>query len=131
MPPPGPEAASRSPNRRRPSASRKLSVTDRLPLFSAVQYRLVPDVASGHRPTSGPPPSGSILITSAPSWARVMPPSGAAMKLETSSTVRPSSGAAALTGPGGPAPDRDHGKAGRCAGRELLANEENILYEYL
>ncbi len=71
-------------------------MTDRLPLFSPVQYKLVPDGASGQRPTSAPPPTGSTLITSAPSCAKVKPPSGAATKLETSRTVSPSSGAPAF-----------------------------------
>ena len=64
-----------------------------LALFRPVQYRLVPDGASGQRVMSGPPPTGSTRMTSAPSWARVSPPSGAATKLETSTTRSPASGA--------------------------------------
>ena len=39
---------------------------------------------------SRPPPRSSKRITSAPSWASVMPPSGAATNAEPSTTVRPS-----------------------------------------
>src|SRR5580704_13794284 len=54
---------------------------------------LVPEGASGQRCWSPAPRIGSILITSAPSWARVRPHSGEATKLEISRTVSPSSGA--------------------------------------
>src|ERR1700677_703487 len=101
---------------RRPAGSLKLMVTDRLPLFRLVQYRLVPDGASGQRFRSAPPPTGSILITSAPSWARVRPPSGAATKLEISRTVRPSSGRDSLTGTTGPAVPA--AGSGRSSGRD-------------
>src|SRR6478609_11166408 len=43
-----------------------------------------------------PPPTASKRITSAPSWARVMPPRGAATKAEPSTTRRPSRGAGSL-----------------------------------
>src|ERR1700729_564198 len=55
---------------------------------------LVPEGASGQRCWSPAPPIGSILITSAPSWARVRPHSGEATKLDISRTLSPSSGAA-------------------------------------
>ena len=67
-------------------------MTERLPLLSPAQYRLPPLGASGQRVVSGAPPSGSILMTSAPSWASVIPPSGAATKEETSMIRSPASG---------------------------------------
>ncbi len=68
-------------------------MAERLPLFSPAQYRLSPLGASGHRVVSGAPPSGSILMTSAPSWASVIPPSGAATNEETSMIRRLARGA--------------------------------------
>src|SRR5487761_79169 len=75
----------------RPASDLKSTAIDRLALFMPVHIKLVPDGASGQRPTSAAPPSGSILMTSAPSCASVMPPSGAATKLEISTSRRPSS----------------------------------------
>ena len=68
-------------------------MTERLPLFSPAQYRLFPSGESGQRVVSGAPPGGSILMTSAPSCARVIPPSGAATNDETSMIRSPASGA--------------------------------------
>src|SRR5262249_60099744 len=76
----------------------KSRVTDRLPLFRPAQYRLAPDGASGHRVTSAAPPTGSTRTTSAPSWASVMPPSGAATNEEISTIRSPASGAASSVG---------------------------------
>ena len=45
--------------------------------------------------TSGAPPIGSTRTTSAPSWARVIPPNGAATKDDTSTTRIPASGSPA------------------------------------
>src|SRR3954452_8673759 len=46
-----------------------------------------------------PPPTASKRITSAPSWARVMPPRGAATNDEPSTTRRPSSGVGSSNAP--------------------------------
>ena len=51
----------------RPAGLRVSRITERLPLFSPVQYSEVPDSASGQRRVSGAPPTGSMRITSAPS----------------------------------------------------------------
>ncbi len=54
---------------------------------------LSPPGANGQRLASMLPPRGSMRITSAPSWAKVMPPNGAAMKADTSTTRSPANGA--------------------------------------
>src|SRR3954470_15118732 len=66
----------------------------------------VPLSCSGQRRTSVAPPIGSTRMTSAPSWARVIPPSGAATKLETSRTRNPLSITAASCLDDGPARDQ-------------------------
>ena len=75
---------------------------------------------TGQRWKSMPPPMSSKRMTSAPSWASVMPPSGAATKADPSTTRRPSSAPTpdTLAVPGGevnPArrPDRSRRKERR------------------
>src|SRR5882757_10703468 len=50
---------------------------------------LRPSLVMGQRSLSSPPLMSSKRITSAPSWASVMPPSGAAMNAEPSTMRRP------------------------------------------
>src|SRR5690606_16876168 len=66
--------------------------SDRLPLFIPAQNRLVPSGVHGQRWKSIPPPTLSKRITSAPSWASVIPPSGAATNADPSTTRSPSNG---------------------------------------
>jgi hypothetical protein len=54
-----------------------------------------PDGASGHLVVSATPPTGSTWTTSVPSWASVMPPSGAATTPDIALSRRPASGAVA------------------------------------
>src|SRR5687768_10003868 len=79
----------RSVSRSRPRGERRSTATDRLPLFIPAQNRLCPSFVTGQRLASRPPPIGSKRITSAPSWASVIPPSGAATNAEPSTTRRP------------------------------------------
>src|ERR1035437_3812396 len=88
IPPPSPGAAIRPATCRCPTSVRVSMVTERLPWFNPAQYRLRPR-CRGHRSMSIPPPGGSTLITSAPSAARVAPPSGAATNAESSTTRSP------------------------------------------
>ena len=74
-----------------PSALRTSTASDRLPLFIPAQNRLWPSGVSGQRWKSMPPPMLSKRMTSAPSWASVIPPSGAATNADPSITRRPSS----------------------------------------
>ena len=61
-----------------------------MPLFRPCQKRLRSSSVTGQRARSSPPPTGSKRITSAPSWASVMPPSGAATYADPSITPMPS-----------------------------------------
>ena len=80
------------PTSSRPSGERRSTWIERLPLFRPAQNSDFPDGASGHRLASRPPPIWSKRITSAPSWASVIPPSGAATNAEPSITRRSASG---------------------------------------
>ena len=72
-----------------PSGKRRSSATLRLLRDCTSHHTLVPSRNSRHWRSGSPPCTGSILITSAPKSASVLPANGPAMSWPSSSTLRP------------------------------------------